>query len=133
MTIYYVTTGPWGTGTGVPHPPAEADGNFYDLDQRIVGLTADLADGKRIDFVTYTDTDFTFHYTDATTQTIPLPVLLMQYVGSWAPSTPYVRGNLFTESGTHGFYQVLEDHTSASTFDPNATDGSTANNPLYSL
>jgi hypothetical protein len=55
----------------------------------------------------------------------------MQYVGSWMPTTPYVRGNLFTQGS--GFYQVLEDHTSASTFDPNATDGSTANNPLYSL
>jgi hypothetical protein len=131
MTIYYVTTGPWGTGTGTPHSAAEADGNFYDVDQRIVGLQADLAEGKKIDFVTYTESSFTIHYTDATTQLIPLPVLTMQYVGSWMPTTPYVRGNLFTQGS--GFYQVLEDHTSASTFDPNATDGSTANNPLYSL
>jgi len=131
MTIYFVTSGAWGSGTGSPLAAAQVDGNFYDVDQRIVGLTADLAEGKRIDFVTYTTTDMTFHYTDATTQTIPLPVMTMRYVGSWMPSTIYTIGDLFTQG--NGFYQVLENHTSALTFDPNATDGSTANNPLYSL
>src|SRR5262249_20367825 len=102
--------------------------------QRIGTLAADLAVGKRIDFVTYTDTSMTFHYTDATTQTIPLPVMTMHYVGAWTNSTPYVIGDLFTAN--HGFYQVLENHTSPALpapFDPNATDGTTANNPLYSL
>jgi hypothetical protein len=103
------------------------------VDQRVVNLTADLAVGKRINFVTYTDTDMTFHFTDSSTQTIPLPVITLKYVGPWMPSTPYVRGDLFTESGTSGFYQVLENHTSAATFNPNATDGTTANNPLYQL
>src|SRR5262245_3813522 len=132
MTIYFVTTGAWGSGTGAPLAAAQVDGNFYDVDQRIVGLTADLAEGKRIDFVTYTDTDMTFHYTDATTQTIPLPIATLQYVGPWLPTTPYVRGDLFT-GPDNGFYQVLEDHTSAVEFDANATDGSTENNPLYAL
>jgi hypothetical protein len=131
MTIFFVTTGAWGAGTGSPLAAAQVDGNFYDVDQRIVGLTTDLAEGKRIDFVTYTDTDFTFHYTDATTQTIPLAVATFQYVGPWMPSTPYIRSDLFSEG--NGFYQVLEDHTSAGTFDPNATDGTTDNNPLYAL
>src|SRR5262245_9234968 len=131
MTIFYVTTGAWGSGTGSPLAAAQVDGNFFDVDQRIVGLTTDLAEGKRIDFVSYTDTDMTFHYTDATTQTIPLPIATFQYVGSWLPSSPYVQGDLFSHE--NGFYQVLEDHTSAATFDPNATDGSTDNNPLYAL
>jgi len=130
VTIYYVTDGPWGTGTGVVHTAARADGIVYDLDQRIVGLTGDLAEGKRIESVSYTDTSITFTYTDSTSDTIPLPVLTLQYVGAWTPSTIYVRGNLFTDTATHGFYQVLQDHTSAATFDPNATLGG---NPLYAL
>jgi len=131
VTIYYVTNGGWGTGTGAPLAAAQVDGNFWDVNQRIVTLTSDLAVGKRINFVTYTNTSMTFHYTDSTTQTIPLPVMHMNYVGSWMPLTPYVIGNLFSEG--NGFYQVLENHTSAATFDPNATDGTTAHNPLYSL
>jgi len=131
MTIYYVTNGAWRSGTGSALAPAQVDGNFYDVDQRIVTLNTSLAQGKRIDHVTYTNTDMTFHYTDSTTQTIPLPVATLRYVGPWMPTTPYSRGDLFTEGS--GFYQVLENHTSGSTFNPNATDGTTANNPLYSL
>src|SRR5215468_2165976 len=96
MTIYYVTSGAWGSGTGSPIAPAQVDGNFYDVDQRIVSLNTSLATGKRISYVTYTNTDMTFHYTDTTTQTIPLPVVTLQYVGPWTNSTPYVRGDLFT-------------------------------------
>ena len=53
MTIVYVTTGTWGTGTGAPISAADVDGNFFDVDQRIVALGDDLAEGKRIDTVTY--------------------------------------------------------------------------------
>ena len=134
MTIVYVTTGAWGTGTGAPNSAAQVDGNFYDVDQRIVALGADLAEGKRIDTVTYTSTSMTFHFTDGSSQIIPLPVVTMQYVGPWMNATPYVPGNLFTAA--NGFYQVLESHTTPAApapFDPNATDGTTDNNPLYQL
>src|SRR5262245_44641168 len=106
MTIYYVTTGAWGSGTGSPLAAAQVDGNFYDVDQRIVGLAATLANGKMILItggVTYTDTDFTLHFTDTSSQTIPLPIPVLQYTGPWTPSTPYARGDLFTAN--HGFYQ----------------------------
>jgi hypothetical protein len=134
MTIVYVTTGAWGAGTGTPNSAAQVDGNFYDLDQRVVALNADLAEGKRIDYVTYSSSSMTFHYTDGTTQVIPLPVATLQYRGAWMNSTPYVPGDLFTAG--NGFYQVLEPHTTPAypaIFDPDATDGSTAQNPLYSL
>jgi hypothetical protein len=134
MTIVYVTTGAWGAGTGTPNSAAQVDGNFHDLDQRVVALNADLLEGKRIDFVTYTSSSMTFHYTDTTTQVVPLPVTTLQYVGAWMNSTPYVPGNLFTAG--NGFYQVLEPHTSPAypaDFDPDATDGTTDQNPLYAL
>lgn len=134
MTIVYVTTGAWGAGTGTPNSAAQVDGNFYDVDQRIVDLNADLAEGKRIDYVTYTDSSMTFHFTDGSTQVIPLPVYIAQYVGSWTNSTPYSRGNMITAG--NGLYQVLQNHTTPAPpapFDPNATDGTTDHNPLYSL
>jgi hypothetical protein len=134
MTIVYVTTGAWGAGTGTPNSAAQVDGNFYDLDQRVVTLNADLAEGKRIDHVTYTDISMTFYYTDSTSQVIPLPIATLSYVGPWANSTPYNRGQMIVAD--NGFYQVLESHTSPAPpapFDPNATDGSTAGNPLYQL
>jgi len=134
MPIVYVTTGAWGTGTGTPNSAAQVDGNFYNVDQRIVDLVADVAEGKRIDTVTYTDNAMTFHFTDGTSQVIPLPVATLRYVGPWMNSTPYVRGDLFTAA--NGFYQVLEDHVTPpvpAVFDPDATDESTAADPLYQL
>jgi hypothetical protein len=134
MTIVYVTTGAWGTGTGAPISAAQVDGNFYDVDQRVLDLDAALAEGKRIESVTYTSNSMTFHFTDATSQVIPLPVATFQYVGSWMNDTPYGPGDLFTAG--NGFYQVLESHTTPpwpAAFDPNATDGSTAADPLYQL
>jgi len=134
MTIVYVTTGAWGAGTGTPNTAAQVDGNFYDLDQRVVALNADLAEGKRIDTVTYTSNSMTFHFTDGTSQIIPLPVLQMTYVGEWLNDHSYVVGDLFTAA--NGFYQVLQNHTTPpwpEPFDANATDGSTDQNPLYSF
>jgi hypothetical protein len=132
MTIVFVTTGAWGTGTGSPISAAQVDGNFYDVDQRIVGLVADLGEGKRIDTVDYASASMTFHYTDGTSQVIPLPIANLQFVGEWTNSTTYVRGDLLSGAGI-GMFQVLVDHTTSpppAVFDPNATDGT---NPLYQL
>lgn len=134
MTIVYVTTGAWGAGTGTPNSAAQVDGNFHDVDSRIVALVADFAEGKRIDSVEYDANSMTFHYTDGTSQIIPLPVATLTYLGSWTNSTPYDRGHLF--SAGNGFYQVLIPHTTPALpapFDPNATDGTVDANPLYSL
>ena len=133
MTIVYVTTGPWGTGTGTPNSAAQVDGNFYDVDQRIVDLNAAIAEGKLIDSVTYSASSMTFHFTDGTSQIIPLPVATLQYVGTWLNSTPYTHANLVSVKG-QGLFQVLVDHTTPAApapFDPAAVDGS--GNPLYAL
>jgi len=135
MTIVFVTTGPWGGGTGAPNSAAQVDGNFYDVDQRIVDLSADVAEGKRIDTVTYTSNSMTFHFTDGSSQVIPLPVATLEYAGNWLNDTFYSRANIITAPGI-GVFQVLEDHTTPpapATFNPNATDESTDLNPLYQL
>jgi hypothetical protein len=132
MTIVYVTSGAWGTGTGTPNSAAQIDGNFYHFQQAVAGLEADLDEGKRIDTVTYTSNSMTFHFTDGSSQVIPLPVASLTFVGEWLNSTTYLRGQLITGRGL-GLYQVLQDHTTPAppaTFDPGATqDG----NPLYAL
>jgi hypothetical protein len=132
MTIVYVTTGPWGAGTATPNSAAQVDGNFYDVDQRIVDMVGDLAEGKRIDTVTYTDTTMTFHFTDGTSQVIPLPVATLEYIGGWMNDFPYQRGHMV--SAGNGFYQVLQNHTTPAApapFDPNAVGVDL--NPLYQL
>jgi hypothetical protein len=133
MTIVYVTTGVWGTGTGAPNSAAQVDGNFHDVDQRIVALNADLAEGKLIESVSVAPNSMTFHFTDGTSQVIPLPVAVITYVGQWANSTPYTPGQMVSVPSL-GMYQVLIAHTTPAlpaAFNPNATDGS--GNPLYSF
>jgi len=133
MTIVYVTSGAWGSGSGTPNSAAQVDGNFYDLDARVVTLNADLAEGKRIDHITYTTNSMTFVFTDGTTQVIPLPIAVLTLVGEWMNSTTYLRGNMVTYTPL-GIFQILQDHTTPlppAPFDPNARDGS--GNLLYQL
>jgi hypothetical protein len=133
MPIVYVSNGAWGTGTGTPNSAAQVDGNFYDVDQRIADLNADLAEGKLIDTVTYTPNSMTFHFTDGTSQVIPLPVATITYAGQWQNSTPYSTGQLVSVPGI-GMYQIVVAHTTPplpAVFDPYAVDGS--GNPLYSF
>ena len=111
MPVIYVTTGAWGTGTGTPNSAAQVDGNFHDVDQRIVGLNADMAEGKRIDHVEYTTNSMTFHYTDGTYDIIPLPIATLTLVGEWMNSTTYLRGNMVTRAWHSASFQVNVDHT----------------------
>jgi hypothetical protein len=134
MTIVYVTPGPWGAGTDTPNSAAQVDGNFYDVDQRIVALNAAIVEGKQIDLVTYTSNSMTFHFTDGTSQVIPLPIATLTFVGEWLNSMPLVRGNMFSFRGL-GIYQTLIDHVTPAPpalFNPDATDPDTSN-PLYAL
>ena len=133
MTIFYVTTGAWGAGTGTPNTAAQVDGNFFDVDQRIVALNAELADGKMIESVTYTGQSFTLHFTDGTTQVIPLPIAVLTYRGPWQNSNVYVPGDMVSVHNV-GFFQVLVGHTTPpppAEFDANAVDGES--NPLYTM
>src|ERR1700751_467258 len=96
MTSVYVTTGAWGSGTGTPNSAAQVDGNFYDLDQRIVDLVGDVAGSNSIDSISYTDSSMTFHFSNGSSQTVPLPIATLSYVGTWTNNTPYTRGHMIT-------------------------------------
>jgi hypothetical protein len=58
-----------------------------------------------------------------------IPGLTLQFQGVWLPTTAYVVGDFVSALGN--LYEVPFAHTSAATFDPNATDGHGHN--LYSL
>ena len=73
-------------------------------------LIADLADGKMIESVSYSGNSFTLHFTDGTTQVIPLPIATLTYRGEWQNSNVYVRGDMVSVHNV-GFFQVLVDHT----------------------
>lgn len=138
MAVTYVTTGAWGAGTGTPNSAAQVDTNFYTVAQSVAAVASNLASGKMLDPgnpITTAGSSATFHFTDATTLVIGLPIATMSYAGQWANSTPYVAGQLVSARG-RGLYQVLVDHTtpdSPATFDPDAVTDDTDADPLYSF
>jgi hypothetical protein len=129
MTIKFRTddTGRTGYETGIGRNlyPGEVDGNFWDLLSRIIDLETDPAAGVGIDSITVSGSQMTVHLTDATTQgPFTLPTSSPRLRGAWAASTAYYKWDIVTVAGLGAFF-VVQNHTSAATFDPDAgnTDG----------
>jgi hypothetical protein len=126
MTIVYRTSGPWGAGKGANLVPAEVDGNFFDVSTRVTVLEDNApAASNGIAYFNIGGTNnelFYVHMTDGTIQgPFALPQKTWNFRGAWAPSVVYNVDDVVTMVG--GVYLVLFNHTSASTFDPNANDG----------
>lgn len=131
MTIVYVTSGPWGPGQGQPLSAAQADGNFYDHELRIEAIEL-LSPGVGISTITQpTPNTIKITLTSGANFTFTLPTLTLNFRGAWLPSTHYAPFDVFEVASLLSVYMVLVDHTSAATFDPNATDGLGHN--LYGL
>lgn len=121
----FVTNGPWGTGTGVPHTANGADVVVYDLHLRIDALENPGISGRLITTVTFNTNSITFNYSSGSPTTVPLPIADLEFRGEWHNSTSYLRGHLVRVHGL-GIFQALFDHTSddpPATFDPNLTEG----------
>ena len=123
MAVIYRTSGPWGAGKGANLVPAEVDGNFYDVDQRIVTLEDSIPDAANgIAFFSVSGNLFNVHMTNGTIQgPFALPQIAWNFRGDWAPSTAYSANDVVTANGT--VYLVLVNHVSAATFDAGANDG----------
>jgi hypothetical protein len=118
----YVTAGPWGSGTGVPHSAVIADTNFWVVVQRLVALEAGGAEGVGIASISVTGSQITFTMTDATTRgPFTLPTSSPRSRGAWVASTAYYKWDIVTVAGL-GAYFVIQNHTSAATFDPDASN-----------
>lgn len=131
MPVIYRTAGPWGAGKGANLVPAEVDGNFYDVDQRITAVEDDLPDvANGIAFFSVSGSLFSVHMTNGTVQgPFALPKAAWNFRGEWTASTIYYVDDVVTANGS--VYMVLINHTSAPTFDPGMNDG--AGNDYYGL
>jgi hypothetical protein len=119
--ITFRTTGVWGAGKGANLTAVEVDENFFELLDRIGDLEAEPPVAVSVASVTTTDNTFTIHLTDGSSQgPFNLPSAKFTVV-AWTPNTLLVPNTFVTEGGNT--YLVLLAHTSAATFDPNATDG----------
>jgi hypothetical protein len=111
--------------------PAEVDGNFIDLDGRVITLETTPPTPVEITNITVSGSQMTVHLSDMTTfGPFTLPRSRFAWRGTWAASTQYY-GNDVLAFG-EDIYLVLEAHISDTAFDPAATDGSSGN-PLYAL
>lgn len=129
MTSTYRTTGAWGSGVGRPLTWPEQDANTFDKETRITAIeTAGVAVG--IDHITVSGDQMTIYMTDSSIQgpfTLPTAET-WNPTGAWKPATTY--NALDTVYAAGGLYLVMIDHTSDSTFDPDATEGTV---PRYHL
>ena len=123
--------GRWGTGKGANLVPAEIDGNFWELAERLVAVEASAgAAANGIQTITVTGSQMTVWLADGTALgPYTLPTAMIRYRGDWTVSTTYGEMDLVAVPET-GIYLVLRDHASdAAAFDANAEDAS--GNPLY--
>jgi len=116
----------WGFGLNRNLTSVEVDLNFWDSETRLDALEDHQELLVSIDYITQVGNQLTFHMTDHTLQgPFTLPVAIWNRRtdnhGMWAPLTVYAIYDVFDEDGS--LYIVLVGHTSAATFDPNATDG----------
>jgi hypothetical protein len=120
----------WGAGKGSNLSPTEFDLNNWWLYEAILALQAHPENGVWISDFSVLGNQMTILMTDGTTRgPYSLPVTSFTFRGPWAATTGYSKFDLITSQG--GLYQILIAHTSSTTFDPNATDGS--GNNLYAL
>lgn len=105
-----------------PLTALEFDGNTDNLDGRLTILENNPPEAVSIDTINLSGDQLTFVMTDATSQG-PFTVPVVTYIsrGDWAPSTAYAKYDTFTINGA--LYLVITAHTSAGSFDPDATDG----------
>lgn len=124
-TIVFRTSDPrWGLGAGANLQAVNVDENFYNVDQRLIILEANYdAAVVSIDDFTVDGSEMTVEMTDGTTRgPFELPVIVPRFLGAWQASFAYIAGDIITANGVT--YVVRITHTSDTTFDPGATNGS---------
>lgn len=123
MPIIYRTAGPWGAGKGGNLVAGEVDGNFYDVDRRLITIEDNAPEAANgIAFFSVSGSLFYIHMTNGTIQgPFQLPGMRWNFRGVWLPSTVYSVDDVVTANGS--VYLVLFNHVSGSVFVPGANDG----------
>jgi hypothetical protein len=128
MAVIYRTDGAWGSGKGTNLAPAEVDGNFYDITQRVTYIEDNPVEPITPIAINIEGGQFTMGLSDGSTLgpiTITYPMPLWR--GTWAPSVEYNEMDFFT-APDGGLGAVMIGHTSAATFDWGALSGGS---PVY--
>jgi hypothetical protein len=121
----------WGVGKGSRLTASEVDNNFWQHEQRLDAIEADPPLPVSISSVTTTESSFTIHLTNGSSQgPFALPTAKFNLLGEWTPNTDYLSPNSFITEGGNT-YMIAFPHHSASVFDANANDGLGHN--FYSL
>lgn len=121
----------WGVGKLSNLTATEGDRNLWELLLRIVALEGDRPEPNEISQVQQDGLQITFILADgAELGPIDLPTLKWRWRGDWLPSTIYATLDTF-KVDDQGLFVVLVDHTSDTTFDPDATTSGSPDNPLY--
>lgn len=124
MAIIYRTAGAWGSGKGSNLTATEVDGNFYDLDGRVVSLEGATPTPDEINAISLNEDQLTIVLqSGASFGPFTMPTLTFNWRGEWTPATVYSALDFVSVAGD-GVYLVTEAHTSAGTFDPGADLGS---------
>jgi hypothetical protein len=138
MTVIFRNDGAWGIGKGSRLTSLEIDNNFWTLVQQIEDLVSTAGGaGKLITSTTYSGNVLTFHYSDSSSDAIPLPWAKLNF-----PAVPWTNSILLAYldvivAPDGSLFVVLQPHTTPAPpapFDPNATDdGTPTGKPLYAL
>lgn len=116
--VLFSGTGAWGAGLGRALTRAEADGNLYALREAIQDLIDNPIPGVGIENFAITGRQLTIYMTDSTTfGPFTLPMATPRYRGIWSNAINYAAYDIVRVGG-FGTYMVMQDHTSAATFDP---------------
>ena len=121
----------WGVGKGANLTPAEVDGNFRELAERLVAVEASAGEAANgIANVTVVGSQMTVCLEDGTALgPYTLPTAMIRYRGDWTASTVFNEMDLVAVPDT-GIYLVLQDHTSDAT-PSTPTRRMASGNPLY--
>lgn len=135
IDLIYRTTdnAKWGAGKGTPLVASEVDGNFWAIVQKIFELESNPTQPLQIESIEVVDNNMVITMSDLSTVfTFPIPVAAFRWMNEWQPDTDYQRYDFLTvnDDVNDGVYLVLQAHTSAGTFDPEASNIS---GPLYQL
>lgn len=116
--VKFVGAGPWGPGLGRVMSVPEFDGSLYALRQAIQDLIDNPVEGVGIANFSVSGRQLIVHMTDTSTfGPFNLPMAVPRYRGVWAAAINYSTFDIVRVGG-FGTYMVVQEHTSASTFDP---------------
>jgi len=116
--LVYRTDGPWGAGKGSNLTPAQADGNFYNLDQRVEAVETNPPAAISIADISVVGTQMTITLSNGTPLgPFTLPTLTWKWQGVWQPDPRAYAVNDVVVFDS-GVYLVRVPHGAAATFDP---------------